>query len=232
MNPMHSQEVERRVLANLWGVGSPTTRGPRPRLTLEELADAGITVADSVGLEQLSLSAVSSRLGVATTALYRYVGSKDELIELVIDRAVGPAPALAGDDWRPLVTRWSRALLDQYRRHPWLAGVQPAGEPRFPNSIGWIEALLHVLESAPVTEPMHVALLLDSMARAFARIRGASGATAGPEWLYEAIADRYPLFAREARRDWTDVDAEFEHAVETVLLGATSPRPGSRNSRR
>ncbi|HEU0286981.1 MAG TPA: TetR/AcrR family transcriptional regulator [Nocardioidaceae bacterium] len=227
---MHSQEAESRVLANLWGVGRPVTRGPRPRLTLEEVADAGIAVADDVGLDQLLLGTVSSRLGVATTALYRYVASKDELIELVIDRAVGPAVDLTDVDWRLQVGRWSRALLDRYRQHPWLAGVQPAGEPRFPNAIGWIEVLLVALRDAPVAEPMQVALLLDSLARTFARLPGASVDTAGPAWLYEAIADRYPLFAREAQRDWSDVDEEFDRAIETVVRGATRPGSGSRSS--
>jgi AcrR family transcriptional regulator len=45
-----------------------------------ELLEHAWTELDTVGVEALSLAAVADRLGVSTPALYRYVGSRDELI--------------------------------------------------------------------------------------------------------------------------------------------------------
>lgn len=180
-----------------------------------------MAVADDTDLERVSLAGVAARLGVATTALYRYVGSKDELVELVVDRAVGPPPLVRGAHWQSRARQWADALLHRYREHPWLAGVQPSGPPRFPYRIAWIEVLLEALLDGPVGEPMHVALLLDSVARTFARIPRESADM--PAWMPDAISDRYPLFARELARDWTDVDDGFAAAVATVLRGVAEP---------
>ena len=77
----------------LWGLREPPRRGPKPSFTLGEVVAAAIDVADGEGLAAVSMARVAHQLGSSTMALYRYVASKDELLLLMSDAAVGPPPA-------------------------------------------------------------------------------------------------------------------------------------------
>jgi AcrR family transcriptional regulator len=223
---MHSQPAADRLLRILWGVDSVSNRGPRARFSIEEVASAATELADAGGLASVSLARVAAELGLTTTALYRYVDSKDSLVELMTDFAVGPPPELEEADWRAGARAWVRALHERYSRHPWLTEVQVAGLPRHPNRLGWMDALLVELDRGRVSDPMHVALLLDSVARAFSAIvpDAGDGGPAPAPWFTAALATRYPRLARELGRDWGDVEHELSRAVDTVLRGATTPQ--------
>ena len=65
------------------GEARPGPRGPKPALTVEAIVDAAIELADSGGLEAVSMASVAKRLGFTTMSLYRYVTSKDELLQLM-----------------------------------------------------------------------------------------------------------------------------------------------------
>lgn len=59
------------------------------------------------GVQALSMHALARRLGTGSATLYNYVGSRDELIDLVLGRALSQLPAI------PLFTRenWSEELV-------------------------------------------------------------------------------------------------------------------------
>ncbi|GAB3418455.1 TetR/AcrR family transcriptional regulator [Flindersiella endophytica] len=80
------------VVAKLWGRETVARKGPRPRLDLETITAAAINLADAGGLAAVSMSSVAERVDVATMALYRYVGSKDELLTLMAEAALPPPP--------------------------------------------------------------------------------------------------------------------------------------------
>lgn len=224
---VHSQESEDRTLELLWGIRARSTRGPRPRVTLEDIAAAGVRCADTHGVESVTLAVVATELELSTTALYRYLDSKDALLAVMVDAAIGTPPLLRGSAWRARVQGWTRALNEQYRQHPWLAQVQIGGMPRYPSALAWIELLLRELDQAPVRDPLRLALLLDGLARTFALITSATP-SAPPGWLRSAIAEHYPRLTTELDRDWNDIENELTHAVDTVLTGAehlhTRPR--------
>ena len=59
------------------------------RLDLQTVVDTGIALADEHGLEAVSLRRIARRLGVTPMALYRYVESKDDLLDAMADRLYG-----------------------------------------------------------------------------------------------------------------------------------------------
>ncbi|GAA3959867.1 TetR/AcrR family transcriptional regulator [Actinomadura viridis] len=90
-----------RTLELLWGVQGRPRRGPRPRLTVEEIVRAATALADAEGLDALSMRRIAERLGVAPMSIYTYVPGKSELIDLMLDRAYGeltpPPESTAGE---------------------------------------------------------------------------------------------------------------------------------------
>jgi len=219
VNGVHSQSDRDRTLQLIWGIADASTRGPQARFSIHDVTAAACEIADADGLPAVSLAKVAARLGLTTTALYRYVDSKDALLELMTDRSVGAPPALDDLAWDEAAHAWTGALWRRYKEHPWLTEVRVGGMPLHPGRLQWLESLLLALDRGPLADPMHTALLLDSLARAFAALEASSAADDGhpPDWLMAAVVDRFPRFAGELGRDWSDVEAELDLAVQTVL---------------
>jgi AcrR family transcriptional regulator len=220
VNVMHNQGVDERALRTAWGVGPLTTRGPRARYDLASIATTAVALADDCGMSGVALSVLARELGLATTALYRYVDSKETLVHLMVDAAIGPPPEAASSDWHEGIQTWVSGLWGRYRAHPWLAEVQVAGMPLYPQRLGWMEALLCELDRGQVRDPIRIALLLDGVTRSFALLARPADHAAPPSWVVEAAAARYPRLAQELARDWTDIEGELDIAVRTVLAGA------------
>ena len=79
-------------IAVLWRTPAAGRPGPRPGLSLEQIADAGIALADAEGIDAVSMARLAESLGFTTMSLYRYVSSKDEVLSLMSDRAAGRPP--------------------------------------------------------------------------------------------------------------------------------------------
>ena len=105
----------------LWNPPPPPTRGPKQRLTLERVVAAAMRVAGRDGAGDLSMRKVAQELGVGVMSLYTYVPGRDELVELMIDRAWG-ARSLPdrGLPWREQVEFHAHEAWRMYQEHPWL----------------------------------------------------------------------------------------------------------------
>ena len=62
------------------------------RLTLQRIVDAGVAIAVTEGLGAVSMARVAAEIGSSTMALYRYLPSKDDLLVLMVDTALGRPP--------------------------------------------------------------------------------------------------------------------------------------------
>lgn len=216
---MHSKgDGAPRGLAQLWGLSTAGARGPKPQYRITDVAAAGVAVADRLGLPGVTLEGVARQLDLTTTALYRYVDSKDDLLELAVDAAIGPPPRVAGATWQERVGSWTHALARRYREHPWLAGVPARGVPRRPGLYDWVEGLLSALDDAPAdVDGMRLALMLDAIVRGYAGF--GADPTPAPPWLPTALEGRFPRVAAELSRNWADPDDEIAAAIAVVLRG-------------
>lgn len=147
MSTSERGESLKRSLALLWGQPDEPTRGPKPGLSRGRIVAAAIEIADAEGLAALSMRRIAAALGVGAMSLYRYVPGKDELIDLMVDQALGEGPALdEAGSWRERLERACRMEWAHYHRHPWLLHV-PQGRPLLgPNSLRSTEETLRILE--------------------------------------------------------------------------------------
>ena len=83
------------TVAAAWGVRERSQKGPKPGLSLARIVDAGVRVADSEGLDAVSMGRVAASLDTAPMSLYRHVSSKEELVRLMVDAAWGDSPGPA-----------------------------------------------------------------------------------------------------------------------------------------
>ncbi|WBO63865.1 TetR/AcrR family transcriptional regulator [Streptomyces camelliae] len=96
---------------------------PRPGLNLEIVVAEAARLADEVGLDHLTLTALAQRFGVATPSLYKHVGGLDDLQRHIATRAVrelGDAMAAAsvGRARSDALRAMADAYRDYARAHP------------------------------------------------------------------------------------------------------------------
>jgi AcrR family transcriptional regulator len=129
----HSRQI-------IWARTERATKGPAPSLTRQQVADAAVAMADTGGIDAVSMRRVAAELDVGTASLYRYVDSKDELFDLMVDTVEGedgPPPTLHGA-WRHDVIAYAKRTRALMHRHPWLVSL--SSRPSFgPNSLAWTE---------------------------------------------------------------------------------------------
>jgi TetR/AcrR family transcriptional regulator, tetracycline repressor protein len=93
----------------------------RARLTKDAVVDQALKLADSVGLEALTIRKLATELGVTPMALYWHFRSKDELLTGLVERVWGEID-LAGVDrsapWPDQVRTLFESLLAVLRAHP------------------------------------------------------------------------------------------------------------------
>ncbi|MGV9266423.1 TetR/AcrR family transcriptional regulator [Kitasatospora sp. NPDC003701] len=141
-------------LALLWGEQEQPRRGPKPSLTAERIVTGAIAIADAEGLDAVSMQRVAAELGVTTMALYRYFPGKAELVDLMVDSALGAPPEAIGllDGWRPQLTEWARECWALYRRHPWiLTATAVRRQLMGPHQLAWLDAALAALAPTGLT---------------------------------------------------------------------------------
>ena len=184
----------------LWGRREPGRRGPRRGLSVEDIVAAAIRVADAEGLDAVSMARVASELGFTTMSLYRYVASKDELLQLMWNGSAQGAEdlKLQGDGWRSRLRSWAIVQREMLDRHPWITQMPMATPPLAPNSLAFVERGLEALDGTGLRDDdkLRVIGLLSSYTLSEARMandaaRAAAEATAAsaaaPGWSYEAL---------------------------------------------
>jgi AcrR family transcriptional regulator len=121
----------------------------RVRREVDRIVDAAIDVADTEGLDALSMRRLAKELDTGTTSLYRYVTDKDELLELMVDAVNADVefPDELRSDWRRAFEATARGARLQMLDHPWLA-AQIASRPSIgPNTLRMADAVLGVAAS-------------------------------------------------------------------------------------
>jgi AcrR family transcriptional regulator len=143
----------RRSMALLWGKCEPPTRGPKQALTVAEIVAAAIELADAEGLAALSMRKVADRLGRSPMALYTYVPSKAELLDLVLDTALGEVDTDYPYDqgWRKAAEASARSSWAFYERHPWVLQISGARALLGPHEMDLYEAQLRIFDGLPLS---------------------------------------------------------------------------------
>ncbi|MBB6099534.1 AcrR family transcriptional regulator [Deinobacterium chartae] len=190
-----------RTLQLMWEPTVPPSRGPKPKIALEQIVTASVALADRNGLEAISMRKVAAELGVGTMSLYTYITSKSELIELMVNAVFGelqlPDPGLG---WRERITGIATQSWDLYHRHPWTLQVNLERLALGPHLLDAREALYAALESLGLAgaQLYGTALLIDAYVQGAARnaIAEAQSAQASGQSTDEYFAARADFWER------------------------------------
>jgi AcrR family transcriptional regulator len=123
---------------------------PRETLTREQIVLAAIEVLDADGVGGLNMRRLGAQLGVAATAMYYHVKSKDELVMLAADHVWGEIelPELGEIGWRVAVATLARGAHAMISRHFWLLPAMSTQLIYGPGKARHDECCLAVYEAA------------------------------------------------------------------------------------
>jgi AcrR family transcriptional regulator len=165
---MATERTERSALS-IWMRPERSAVGRPAQRSRAEITAVALDIADREGLDAVSMRRVAAELGTGAASLYRYVETREELLDLMTDATAVEytLPPLTGDWLADLaaVGEQSRTIL---RRHPWLPGLILTRPVISPNGIAVLEHVLAALAGHPAG--------LQAKMEAFAMLNGLTAA--------------------------------------------------------
>jgi AcrR family transcriptional regulator len=204
-----------------------------PPLTQEEIVAAALAIADTEGLEAISMRKLAAKLGVGAMTLYHHVADKQELLLLMSD-AIGAELLIEGEyptHWRDALRAIAHNTRGAHERHPWLLDSVSQRPGPTANSLRHIEQSITAVAGLDVDPDVAGTMVLATddyvigyvtREAAMARMRASSQFS----FLTDRVADlldsgEFPLLAKVAG----DADAfepppgRFERGLEWLFDG-------------
>ncbi|MGP3977716.1 TetR/AcrR family transcriptional regulator [Streptomyces sp. 8N114] len=131
----------------LWLNPDRPRRGRRPAFSREAITSAAVALADTEGLDAVTMRRVAAEVGAGVMSLYSYAPDKDTLLELMIDHVSGElrAEAVPTGDWRADLKAVAHAQRALMLRHPWLPATLTTRRTLGPNALAFLERALAAL---------------------------------------------------------------------------------------
>ncbi|MBA4608256.1 TetR/AcrR family transcriptional regulator [Aeromicrobium sp. Marseille-Q0843] len=125
--------------------GAP--RGRAPSRSSREIAEAAISLADRDGLPAVTMRAVAGSIGTGAASLYRYVSTRHELIELMVEEVNGEFELQRSTtrSWLDHMLDLARQAQAIYRRHPWMLEALDSTPALGDNGLAFLDHALAVL---------------------------------------------------------------------------------------
>ncbi|MFB7474531.1 TetR/AcrR family transcriptional regulator [Kitasatospora sp. NPDC056184] len=211
----------------------------RQPLSRERIVEAALRIVDAEGMDALSMRRVGQELGTGAASLYAHVGSKEELLELVLDLAYTAIELEPADPerWEEQVKQLLRSCRDALLSHRDLAkAAVVANVPVTPHAMDIAEAMLAMLRAGGLDEQTAaygVDLLgLYTTATAFeASSRGGANTQDFTDRIRDYFAtipaERYPMITSMAAALTRNVgDERFEFGLDILVAGLARQAPG------
>ncbi|GAA2104494.1 TetR/AcrR family transcriptional regulator [Actinomadura alba] len=222
---------------SIWMRPERPARGPKPTYSRAQITEAAVRIADAEGLEAATMRRIAAEIGAGAMSLYRYVPSRDDLIELVADRLMGEidVEGMPSGDWRADLTRYADGLRAMWLRHPWIATVHRSLHSFGPNQLLLIERVMGALD-AHIAIDQNLSLMgilsgyVESAVRdeiSWAEEVRRSGISES-EWMARTSprvhqlleSGKYPIFSKiviDARQPHLSREDQFRYGLERVL---------------
>jgi AcrR family transcriptional regulator len=204
--------------------------------TRAEITAAALKIADQEGLDAVSMRRVAADLGTGAASLYRYVETREELLDLMTD-ATGAEYSLGEPtgDWLGELVAVGEQSCAILRRHPWLAGLVLTRPVIGPHGVALLEHMLEVLAGHPADlgTKMEAFAMLNGMTAAFVLYEQSGGSAMQARNVaylqHAATSGEHPRLARLLAQASPAVDDSAEPAdryrdmLARVLVGVLGP---------
>lgn len=140
-------------------------------LSRQRMVEEAVRLADTEGVDGLSMRRLASALGAGAMSLYHYVANKDELLDAMIDVVFDEIELPPEEtDWRSAMRHRAISARQVLARHPWAIGLMESRTSPGPANLRHHEAVTACLRRAGFSVLMatHANWLLDSLVYGYA----------------------------------------------------------------
>lgn len=214
----------------------PTGGGPaggRQPLSRERVLRAGLALADTHGLESLTMRRLGEGLNVEAMSLYKHVANKGDLLDGMTDLVFAEIDLPAeGTAWRPAMRARAISARAALRRHPWATALVSSRTSPGPATLHHHDTVLRTLRTGGFSVPLaaHAFSAIDSYVYGFALQEATlpfdtaeEAAEVAQTMFARMAAERYPylteLTVEHVLRPGYDYGAEFEYGLDLILDG-------------
>jgi AcrR family transcriptional regulator len=218
----------------------PTAPGaePRARLNRDRVLRAAIALADTGGIESLTMRRLGEELGVEAMSLYNHVANKDDLLNGMIDAVFSEIDLPSGAaDWKTAMRERAVSARQALSRHPWAIGLMESRTSPGPATLRHHDTVIGSLREAGFSIEMaaHAYSVLDSYIYGFALQEAnlpfdtAEGIAKVVETILAQLsADEYPhlteMAVEHVLQPGYDYGNEYEFGLDLILDGLERTR--------
>jgi AcrR family transcriptional regulator len=207
----------------------------RVPLSRDRVLRAAVTLADTAGIESLSMRKLAQELGVVPMALYKHVANKEELLDGMVDIVVGEIdPPVHGTDWKSAVRQRILSARRALLRHPWASRVLESRTNPTPLVLGYMDSMIGMFRAGGFSIDLthHVMHTVGSRIFGFTQELFEDSPSVDPETqatMPPETAQRYPYITELLMAVYHDEASvvgpgcddqfEFEFALDLLLDG-------------
>ncbi|HEX7263117.1 MAG TPA: TetR/AcrR family transcriptional regulator C-terminal domain-containing protein [Candidatus Dormibacteraeota bacterium] len=222
----------------------PRTRAP---LNRERVLRAALALADSGGIEELSMRKLGQELQVEAMSLYNHVANKDEILDGIVDLVFSEIALPSGTgDWKTSMRRRAISAHEALLRHPWAPSLMQSRTRPGPATMKHHDSVLGSLRKAGFTLVLaaHAVSVIDGYVYGFALqqinipLQSREQVAVVGENILRQLGGAYPYLAEmitdHAMKPGYDYAEEFEFGLDLILDGldrlrtvSGPPEPGT-----
>ena len=205
---------------------------PRAPLSRERVLRAALVLADTGGIESLTMRKLGQELRVEAMSLYNHVAGKDDILDGIVDLVFSEiALPSEGAAWKTAARERAISAREALVRHPWATSLMQSRTNPGPATLRHHDSVLGSLRKAGFTlvTAAHAVSVLDGYIYGFA-LQQANMPLHTPEQVAEVgenilrqLADEYPYLAEmiteHAMKPGYDYSDEFEVGLDLILDG-------------
>jgi AcrR family transcriptional regulator len=206
-------------------------------LSRGKILEAALKLADSQGVEALSMRKLAQQLGVQAMSLYNHVSNKEDILDGLVEQVIGEIelPSL-GAPWKEAMQARARSAHEVFLQHPWSLSVITSRQAAGPAMLAYVNTTLGILMEAGFSPAMadKIWTAMDSYIYGFTLrelnfpFEPANHSELASDYLEDFPIDEYPYFVRLASEiaegQHSGVN-ELEFGLNLILEGLTAKQP-------
>ena len=147
-----------------------TEAANRAPVNRQRTLEVALAVADSEGIEAVTMRRLARELGVEAASLYHHVNGKDQILDGLVDVVAAEVePPKPSADWREAVTQRAHHTRASLLRHPWAVSLMASRTSPGPATLRLLETGIRCFREGGFSVPMaaHAVSTLDSYVHGF-----------------------------------------------------------------
>jgi AcrR family transcriptional regulator len=205
----------------------------RVPLSRNRVLEGAIRLADSGGIESLSMRKLAQELGVEAMTLYYHVANKDDILNGIVDIVVGEFDLpTRGGEWKPEIRKTAISAHEVLVLRPWAASLVLTAAGVSPARLRYMDSILGCFRdagfSAEMTDHAYHAIESHIMGFTLWEVGMDLGskedlAALATDFLEALPVDEFPHLAEHVEQHLkprrTDDPGEFAFGLELILDG-------------